>query len=97
MRTFTGPPVFRLTRRPARVSHCVRMRSSTLAGERLYVVGSMSAKSGRAPRRATVPAVAKKLNAVVTTSSPGPTSSAMSAARRASVPDEMPTPCRQPE
>jgi hypothetical protein len=36
------------------------------------------------------PAVAKKVKAVVMTSSPGPTSSAMRAASSASVPDETP-------
>ena len=52
----------------------------------------MSQKSGRAPSRATTPAVAKNVNGDVTTSSPGPMSSAISATSSASVPDEMPIP-----
>jgi hypothetical protein len=51
----------------------------------------MSAKTGRAPARQTVLAVAKKLNGVVTTSSPAPVSRAISASSSASVPDAQPT------
>jgi hypothetical protein len=54
--------------------------------------GSMSAKTGRAPSRATAPAVAKKVNDGQITSSPGPTSSACSASSSASDPDAQPTP-----
>jgi hypothetical protein len=39
------------------------------------------------------PAVAKKLYAVVTTASPGPTPRAISTASNASVPDETPIAC----
>ena len=56
------------------------------------VRGSMSTKTGNAPSRVTQPAVAKKLKAGTTTSSPGPTSRAMSATRMASVPEETPIP-----
>ena len=56
------------------------------------VTGSMSAKTGVAPSRAITPAVAKKEYGVVTTSSPGPMSSAMRATSSASVPDETPIP-----
>jgi hypothetical protein len=51
----------------------------------------MSAKMGFAPRRATVPAVAKKVNGEVSTSSPGPMPRAISATSRASVPEDTPT------
>ena len=50
----------------------------------------MSANTGRPPRRATAPAVAKKVNGVVTTSSPGRSSSAISSTSRASVPELSP-------
>ena len=43
----------------------------------LNVAGSMSTNTGRAPSLAIEPAVAKNENGVVTTSSPGPTSSAI--------------------
>ena len=54
----------------------------------------MSQNSGRAPARAIVPAVAKKVNGLVMTASPGPISSAMSASSSASVPEETPMPKR---
>jgi hypothetical protein len=65
----------------------LRYRLWTATGSRLNVEGSMSQKNGRAPSRATTPAVAKNVNGVVMTSSPGPMSSAMSASRSASVPE----------
>ena len=52
----------------------------------LNVFGSMSTNTGLAPTLWIVPAVAKKVNGVVMTSSPGPTSSALSASSSASVP-----------
>jgi hypothetical protein len=70
------------------------MNDSTAAGERLNVSGSMSQNVGRAPVRAMVPAVAKNVNGVVMTSSPGPISRAMSATSNASVPEETPMPYR---
>ena len=51
----------------------------------------MSTKTGFAPIRQMQPAVAKKVNGVVITSSPAPTSSAAIAANRASVPDDIAT------
>ena len=62
----------------------------------LKVSGSMSTKTGRPPRRETTPADAKKLNGLVMTSSPGPTPSAISATKSASVPEETPSACRTP-
>ena len=59
---------------------------STSAGSRFSVTGSMSAKTGVAPRRAIDSAVAKNVNAGQITSSPGPISSASSASTSASVP-----------
>src|SRR5262245_3819774 len=63
------------------------------AGLMLKVSGSMSTSTGCAPSRATQPAVAKNEYVLVTTSSPGPISSAISAASTASVPDDMPRAC----
>jgi len=54
----------------------------------------MSQKSGRAPLRAMVPAVAKNVKGLVMTASPGPIPSAMSASSSASVPEETPIPWR---
>src|SRR5207249_2550359 len=51
----------------------------------------MSTKIGVAPTRAIAPAVAKNVYGVVMTSSPGPMSSAIRQASRASLPDETPT------
>ena len=56
----------------------------------------MSTKTGRAPSREMTPAVAKNEYAVVTTSSPGPISSAINDASKASVPDETPMAKRVP-
>src|ERR1039457_6496108 len=53
----------------------------------------MSQNIGRAPLRATVPAVAKNVYGVVITSSPGPIPKAMRASSNASVPEETPTAC----
>ena len=50
----------------------------------------MSAKTGTAPSRVTAEAVAKKVKGEVTTSSPGPTSRAMSESRSASDPEATP-------
>ncbi len=47
------------------------MNDSTAAGDRLKVSGSISQNVGRAPVRAIVPAVAKNVNGLVMTSSPG--------------------------
>ena len=55
------------------------MNVATAAGERLKLTGSISQKTGLAPARAIVPAVAKKVNGLVMTSSPGPISRAISA------------------
>ena len=56
----------------------------------------MSTKSGNAPTREMVPAVAKNVYGVVMTASPAPMSRAISAASKASVPEDMPMPKRQP-
>ena len=60
--------------------------AAAASGTMLNVAGSMSQKTGFAPTLCTVPAVAKNVNGVVTTSSPRPMSSARSASKRASVP-----------
>src|SRR6185295_3709098 len=74
----------------------VVIAAAVCAGSRLKVTGSMSTKTGRAPRRATAPAVAKKEKVDVTTSSPALTSSAISASSSASVPDDTATAWRMP-
>src|SRR5712671_3044719 len=56
----------------------------------------MSTKTGVAPTRAIAPTVAKNVYGVVITSSPGPMSSAIRHANKASVPEETPTACKQP-
>ena len=68
----------------------------TAAGSMLNVTGSMSTSTGVAPTRDDAPAVAKNEKVGVITSSPGPTPSAISASRSASVPDERPTAWRMP-
>jgi hypothetical protein len=93
----TLPPVSRLTSAPPRVSQRESMNSRMAAGAMLKVSGSMSTNTGRAPVRAMVPAVAKKVYGEVMTSSPAPMSSAMSAISRASVPEDRPMPNLQPE
>ena len=59
----------------------------------LNVSGSMSTNTGVAPTLWIVPAVAKNVNGVVTTSSPRPMSSARSASSSASVPFAQPIAC----
>ena len=66
------------------------------AGSMLNVAGSMSTSTGVAPTRTIAPAVAKNENVVVTTSSPAPMPSAMSASRSASVPDDTAIACFTP-
>jgi hypothetical protein len=61
------------------------------------VCGSTSANKGRAPSRAITLAVEKKLNGVVSTAVPGPTSSAASASASASVPEPTPIACGTPQ
>jgi len=56
----------------------------------------MSTKTGVAPRRLMTSAVAMKVKGDVKTASPGPISSAISAMRRASVPEAQPTACFAP-
>ena len=65
------PPVARLISCRRSDTHCSSMKACTAAGDRLKVSGSMSQNTGRAPTRAIVPAVAKKVNGEVITSSPG--------------------------
>jgi len=72
------------------------MAASIAVGSMLKVASSMSTKTGVAPTRAMLSAVAKKLNGVVTTSSPAPMPSARSAITNASVPEFTPTACRAP-
>ena len=62
----------------------------------LNVPGSMSTKTGWAFNRATTPADAKNEKGDVTTSSPDPTPSAISATSSASVPEDTPTACGTP-
>ena len=66
-------------------------------GFRLKVTGSISTKTGLAPIRAMEPAVAKNVYGLVMTSSPEPIPSAISAISRASVPEETPHACAQPQ
>ena len=70
-----------------------RMKRATSAGSTLKVAGSMSAKTGRGPSRVIALAVAKKVKLGTITSSPGPTSRAISANSRASLPEAQPTAC----
>ena len=67
--------------------------AAAASGRMLNVSGSMSTNTGVAPTLWIVPAVAKNVNGVVITSSPGPTSSARSASRSASVPFAQPMAC----
>ncbi len=53
--------VLRLISRPALTTHCRSIKSCTAAGDKLYVAGSISQNTGRALKRAMVPAVAKKV------------------------------------
>ncbi|MNW47663.1 hypothetical protein D3C74_250030 [compost metagenome] len=61
--------------------------ASRLSRSRLYVNGSTSAKTGSAPTRLIASAVAKNVNGVVITSSPGPIPAASKAMTSASVPE----------
>jgi hypothetical protein len=70
----------------ARVRGVIAAR--TRSASSISVWSSTSTKIGVAPTRDTQPAVAKKENVGVITSSPGPTPSAISATSSASVPDE---------
>jgi hypothetical protein len=72
------------------------MARATASGSTLNVAGSMSTSTGVAPSRTIEPAVAKNEYVDVTTSSPGPTSCAMSATSTASVPDDTATAWRMP-
>ena len=71
-------------------------RVATLAGSRLKVAASISANTGVAPTSDTASAVAKKVNGLVITSSPGPMPKARSASTRASVPLATATAWRTP-
>ena len=73
------------------------MKLCTAEGDKLNEPGSMSQNAGRAPVRAIVPAVAKKVNGDVITSSPAPMPSAMRASSSASVPEDTPTACAAPQ
>ena len=70
--------------------------AATAPASMLNVAGSMSTNTGARPPGRSQPAVAKNENGVVTTSSPGPMSSAIRAASSASVPDETPMACGIP-
>src|SRR5260370_23164630 len=65
--------------------------SSGAVAERLKVAGSISASNGCAPQRRMVLTLAKKLNGVVMTASPGPMLAAAKASQIASVPLAQPT------
>ena len=69
----------------------VFIRRATSSGLRFKVRGSTSTNSGRAPARTTELALAKKLNGVVMTESPGCTPAATKASHSASVPEAQPT------
>ena len=70
---------------------------STSAGSRLNVSGRISANTGFAPSRHTALAVAKNVKLGTITSSPGPTPSANSASKIASLPEAQPTACSAPQ
>ena len=69
----------------------VFIRRATSSWLRFKVRGSTSTNSGRAPTRTTELALAKKLNGVVMTESPGCTPAATRASHSASVPEAQPT------
>ena len=69
---------------------------SAVAAVMHHVSGSTSQKTGVAPRATTASAVAKKVKAGTTTSSPGTTPSARSPISSASVPLASPTQCSAP-
>jgi len=66
----TGITAFILLSLPSLLSES--SLTSKEAGSRLKVLGSISTKTGLAPTAAIASAVAKKVNAVVMTSSPAP-------------------------
>ena len=70
--------------------------ASILAASMFAVSSSTSTNTGFAPISAIISAVAAKVNGVVTTSSPGFTSSASSAISSASVPEATATQCLAP-
>ncbi len=70
--------------------------SAAKFGSILKLSFSISTKTGVAPVRRMVPIVAKKVYALTKSRSPTPTSSDISAANRASVPLETPTPNEEP-
>jgi len=70
--------------------------ASTVAAVTLKVSGSTSQKTGLKPAFQTAPAVAKKVKAGMTTSSPSSGSSAIRLSRRASVPLLQLTACPVP-
>ena len=71
----------------------VRGPTSTRAGSMFIVSGSTSTSTGRRPASATTFAVAGKVYAGTSTSSPGLSSSASTARCSAAVPDETATAC----
>ena len=71
---------------PAKWSLPAAKTSSTAGAERLNVCSSISAKTGLAPARKIELTVAKKLNGVVITASPGPNFNAANESQSASVP-----------
>ena len=70
--------------------------ASIRAGSIVNVTGSMSTKTGTAPTLLMDSGVAKNVNGVVMTSSPGPTPSARSPITSASVPEFTPIACFTP-
>ena len=72
-------------------------RDRTDWGSMFSVLGSLSAKTGRAPAAITAPAVAKNVKAGRITSSPGLTPQARRLSAKASVPDATPTANRRPQ
>src|SRR3972149_1783278 len=67
------------------------IRRETLSADSVNVSGSISAKTGFPPMRLTASAVKAAVRGVVTTSSPGPTPTAIKARVIASVPFPTPT------
>ena len=91
MSALTRPPVARLTSRPP-LGHALLVDECLHRGRRqIEVLRDRCRKIPAArPARAIVPAVAKKVNGEVMTSSPAPISSAISASSSASVPEDTP-------
>ena len=75
---------------------CGVIRDSIPSARMLKLDAQESAKTGRAPARATQPAVAKNVKEGQITSSPDPIPSAINATKIASVPDDIPMPNRAP-